>query len=167
MLRFVMACTLMSNLLACQPTPSSSERTQPETSVPATGDTSTNTQDSAKKPIHLPSQSQTDVKGYVMPGTRPNEVCMEKGFTWLYNGYLKPECGTCHNKDNRYGVTQFAQGADEAASFVVLKTVTDSKKLLDAVLGNVFCKGCVITKEDPLYADLQYFVQHMDRCEKP
>lgn len=167
MLRFVMACTLASSVLACQPTPSSTERTTPEATAPATGDNSSN-QDTTKKPIHLPSQNQAGSgKGYAMPGTRPNEVCMEKGFTWLYNGYLKPECGTCHYKDNRYNVTQFAQGDDEAASFAVLKTVTNSTKLLEAVLGNVFCKGCVITKDDPLYADLQYFVQHMDRCEKP
>lgn len=166
MLRFVMACTLVSSVLACQPTPSSTERTTPEATAPATQET-TNTQDTTKKPIHLPSQNQANSSGYVMPGTRPNEVCMEKGFTWLYNGYLKPECGTCHNKANRYNVTEFAQGDDEAASFAVLKTVTSSQKLLEAVLGNVFCKGCVITKEDPLYADLQYFVQHMDRCEKP
>jgi K+/H+ antiporter YhaU regulatory subunit KhtT len=91
---------------------------------------------------------------------------MEKGFTWLFNGYLKPECGTCHHKDNRYKVTEFAQ-EDAAASFAVLKTVTSSAKLLEAVLGNVFCKGCVITKDDPLYVDLQYFTQHMDSCEKP
>jgi hypothetical protein len=137
-----------------------------EATAPATGETA-NTQDSAKKPIHLPSQDQADKKGFVMPGTRPDEVCMEKGFTWLYNGYLRPECGTCHNKDNRYSVTQFAQGDDLVSSFNVLKTVTNSQKLLEAVLGNVFCKSCVITKDDPLYADLQYFVQHMDRCEKP
>jgi hypothetical protein len=167
MLRIVMACTLLSSVLACQPAPSSSERTQTDTAAPASGDTAANTQDGAKKPIHLPSQSQNQGTGYVMPGTRPNEVCMEKGFTWLYNGYLKPECGTCHNKDNRYGVTEFAQGTDEVASFTVLRTVTDSKKLVEAVLGNVFCKSCVITKEDPLYADLVYFTQHMDRCEKP
>lgn len=166
MLRLMIACTLVSSVLACQPTPSSTERTQPDTAASAT-DAAAGTQDGAKKPIHLPSQNQAQTKGFVMPGTRPNEVCMEKGFTWLYNGYLKPECGTCHNKANRYSVTEFAQGEDEAASFLVLRTVTDSKKLLDAVLGNVFCKSCVITKDDPLYADLQYFVQHMDRCEKP
>jgi hypothetical protein len=166
MLRLVMACTLASSVLACQPTPSS-ERTPTQAKESAADATAENTQDATKKPIHLPSQNQAQTKGFQMPGTRPNEVCMEKGFAWLYNGYLRPECGTCHNKDNRYGVSQFAQGDDLVASFTVLKTVTDSKKLLEAVLGNVFCKGCVITKDDPLYADLQYFVEHMDRCEKP
>jgi hypothetical protein len=165
MLRFVMACTLVSFGLACQPTPSATERSEPQTSAPATGDT-TATKDGEKKPIHLPSQSQNQGTGYKMPGTRPDEVCMDKGFTYLYNGYLKPECGTCHNKDNRYSVTQFAQGDDLASSFTVLKTVVDRKKLLEAVLGNVFCKSCVITKEDPLYKDLEYFVAHMDTCEK-
>lgn len=63
-------------------------------------------------------------------------------------------------------VLPFAQAKDEAASFAVLKTVTNSSKLLQAVLGNVFCKNCVISKEDPLYADLEYFIQHMDQCEK-
>ncbi|HYX36370.1 MAG TPA: hypothetical protein VE954_24965 [Oligoflexus sp.] len=165
MLRFVMACVLWSGVTACQPTPSASERSETETTAPATSDSAATPAE--KKPIHLPSQNQQASKGYAVPGVRPNEICMEKGFTYLYQGYLRPECGTCHNKANRYSVTEFAQGADEAASFAVLKTVTDSKKLLEAVLGNVFCKGCVITKDDPLYADLEYFVQHMDRCEKP
>ncbi|WP_141735158.1 hypothetical protein [Oligoflexus tunisiensis] len=166
MLRSVMACVWLSTVLACQPAPSNSERS--DTTAPATADSATNTQaGNTKKPIHLPSQNQANSKGYAMPEGRPDEVCMEKGFTWLYNGYLKPECGTCHNKDNRYSVTEFAQGDDEVASFNVLKTVVDTKKLVEATLGNVFCNSCIISKTDPLYADLEYFVQHMDRCEKP
>jgi len=168
MLRFVMACALVSSIFACQPAPSTSARSETEaTATPATSDNAKPAQDSSK-PIHLPSQNQpASGSGFKMPGVRPSEVCMEKGFTYLYQGYLKPECGTCHNKDNRYGVTQFAQGDDEASSLAVLKTLVDTKKLLEAVLGNVFCKSCVITKADPLYADLEYFVQHMDLCEKP
>lgn len=167
MLRFVMTCALVSAVSACQPAPSASERSEPTGQAAPATDNTTTAQDSTKKPIHLPSQNQQNSTGYPMPGVRPNEVCMQKGFTYLYQGYLKPECGTCHNKANRYSVTEFAQGEDEAASFAVLKTVTDSKKLLEAVLGNVFCKSCVITKDDPLYADLVYFSTHMDTCEKP
>jgi hypothetical protein len=164
MLRSLMACAWLGAALACQPAPSNTERS--DTTAQAT--TETNNQQDTKKPIHLPSQNQAPSKaGYAMPEGRPDEVCMEKGFTWLYNGYLKKECGTCHNKDNRYSVTQFAQGDDEVSSFSVLKTVVDTKKLLEATLGNVFCNSCIITKADPLYADLEYFVQHMDRCEKP
>ncbi len=172
MLRRVIVSAMLGLLVSCQPAKEESTRqshaddtaTQAASSENAKSQTST---PAPSTPIHLPSSDKAKSTGYVMKGVRPNEVCMQKGFAWLFQGYLQPECGTCHYKDNRYGVTPFGQLEDEAASFAVLKTTTDTSKLLQAVLGNVFCKTCVIAKSDPLYVDLEYFVQHMDRCEVP
>lgn len=162
MFRFLIIGVLVITLQACQPAEETQKRSDTAAATPAATPTPTPT----STPVRLPSQDAQTTKGFKMPANRPAEVCMEKGFTWLYQGYLKPECGTCHFKDNQYAVTQFAQ-ADIAASFTVVKTQTNSAKLLSAVLGNVFCKSCVIARDDPLYADLEYFTTHMDSCEKP
>ena len=136
MARLTCLCIFLTLHFGCQQTPDVSVRKSHSTNAdaqPATVDNTQTQTPSSSAPIHLPSQDKAQGKSYPIKGVRPAEVCMAKGFTWLFQGYLQPECGTCHYKDNRYGVTAFGQINEEAASFAVLKTVTDTKKLMQAV----------------------------------
>lgn len=128
---------------------------------PATADSKTSPQ---AAPIELPSQK---AKFYVMPGEKPSEVCMNKGWTWLYKGLLVPLCSTCHSKGNKFGVNAFAHPDDEANAFNVFKASVNKEKFLAKAIDNSFCQTCTIKANDPVYADLKYFTTHDSLCEKP
>jgi hypothetical protein len=102
-----------------------------------------------------------------MSGERPEEVCGSAGFSYLFEGYILPECGTCHHTDNIYGVTEFAVRDDEASSYQVMRTRVNTEEFLKAVQENTLCITCNLDPEDPLLKDIEYFVEHINenQCE--
>src|SRR6478752_7273403 len=96
-LSMILALGLFFWITSCSGYEQSVQRPESSTDASNTGSAAT-TGSSTSKPVYLPSQQP---QGYKMPADRPAEVCMEKGFTWLFKGFLSQQCVGCHDFGNK------------------------------------------------------------------
>lgn len=102
---------------------------------------------------------------YPMTGERPDSLCGEEGFRYLWEGYFLGECGTCHHSDNPYEVTEFAIRGDFEGSFEVMADSVSMTELIKAVEENPLCISCNLTEDDPLLADIKEYSSSPDECQ--
>ena len=105
-----------------------------------------------------PEEETEESKYYPMSGQKPDQVCGEAGFRYLFDGFVVPECGACHHEDNIYDVSAFAQRDDFAASFQVISSgVVDSEAFKKMVRENPLCIECNLIEGDPLLDDIDEY----------
>ncbi len=160
MKRYILTFSIVIVIISCQESASYEPTTATNTN--AEGETETSNKGGSED-----SANQTNDKFYEVTAERPAEVCGTEGFRYLAEGYLFKECGTCHFKENQFGVTEFAVRTDFAHSYEVMTTIVNKDLFVEATIVNAFCNDCLLEKDDPLLADLKYFVEHQTdaQCE--
>ncbi len=112
------------------------------------------------KPKQTDGSQEEKSDFYDIAGTKPDEICGMKGFTYLFEGYILNECGTCHFRDNQFSVSEFAVKNDIAYSYEVMTTLVNKSVFIKATVENPFCNTCLLKQEDPLFKDLKYYIEH-------